>query len=404
MKTLLSSPATSRSFLARGRPWLLACLLSIVALGSTSADAAEVIWTLRSSTSGDLPVPNVGDEQTCCLVADIDSDGVKDFIVGERTQVPSVVWYKYNGKGWSKHVIDNTLLRPEAGGAIFDVDGDGDLDVVLGQDSRGSSIWWWENPSPRFDKPWTRREIKNSGARKHHDQTVGDFDGDGRVELVSWNQKASQLLMFEIPDNPRSAGPWPSTAIYEWTSGAEHEGFPSQPVDVDLDGKPDLIGGGRWFKHTGGTAFQARVIDDSMRFTQCAAGQLIKGGRPEIVFSPGDADGEAKWFEWAGGGWKAHSLAFVIHGHTCDVGDVDGDGNLDIMIGEMGDPGAGDEARILIWYGDGQGHFKQTIASSGQGIHEGILDDLDGDGDLDILVKPYHHNSPRIDILLNGSK
>ena len=30
--------------------------------------------------------------------------------------------------------------------------------------------------------------------------------------------------------------------------------------------------------------------------------------------------------------------------------------------------------------------------------------DVDGDGDLDILLKPYNHNSPRVDILLNSTR
>jgi hypothetical protein len=113
-------------------------------------------------------------------------------------------------------------------------------------------------------------------------------------------------------------------------------------------------------------------------------------------------DGDAKWYQWNGEAWETHVLRRVIHGHTCEIRDVDGDGNLDIMIGEMGDPGAGDQANIYIWYGDGQGHFEETIAWHGQGIHEGLLGDFDGDGDLDILLKPYHHNSPRLDILLNA--
>ena len=366
--------------------------------------SAQVAWDRKSTRSADLPIPNPGDQQTSCVALDVDNDGIDDFVVGERTKTPSVVWYKYNGDGWDKFVVDDTPLRPEAGGAACDVDGDGDLDLILGQDSSGSAIWWWENPCPDFNGPWKRRLIKNSGGRQHHDQSAADYDGDGRVELLSWNQKAKKLLLFEIPEDPKSDNLWQSTAIYGWRGGMSHEGFPSQPVDVDLDGKLDVVGGGRWLKHTEGTQFDVKVIDEAMRFTQCAAGQLVKGGRPEVVFSPGDADGTAAWYEWAGSNWRRHDLCHVLHGHTCEIGDIDGDGNIDIMIGEMGEPGAGDKAQTFIWYGDGKGHFKQTVALEGQGIHEGLLGDFNGDGRLDVLVKPYHHKSPRLDMLLNRGR
>ena len=304
-------------------------------------------WLRRSSSEGHLPAPNAGDQQTCCLVVDVDKDGVQDFVVGERTQAPSVVWYKYNGRGWDRFVIDDTQLRPEAGGAESDVDGDGDEDIILGQDASGTNVWWWENPCPAFGKPWVRRTIKDNGGRKHHDQTVGDFDGDGRPELVSWNQGAKSLLLFEIPANPRNSGQWPAKPIYTWTGGVECEGFPSTPPDIDLDGQIDIVGGGTWFKHKGDGIFEAQTIDDAMRFTQCAAGQLVPGGRPEVIFSPGDADGVAKWYEWQEGRWQAHDLRPIIHGHTCEVGDVNRDGHLDILIGEMGSPGCGRRGQDL---------------------------------------------------------
>ena len=35
-------------------------------------------------------------------------------------------------------------------------------------------------------------------------------------------------------------------------------------------------------------------------------------------------------------------------------------------------------------------------------FHEGRLADLDGDGDLDILNKPYTWEAPRVDVWLNN--
>ncbi len=81
--------------------------------------------------------------------------------------------------------------------------------------------------------------------------------------------------------------------------------------------------------------------------------------------------------------------------------DTNGDGKADIFLGEMGSHVAGNKAHLLIWYGDAQGKFEQQTVAAGQGIHEGLLGDFDGDGDLDILAKPYNHNAPRMDIYMN---
>ena len=157
--------------------------------------SAQVVWDRKSTQSADLPIPNRGDQQTCCVALDVDNDGIDDFVVGERTKTPSVVWYKYNGNGWDKFVIDDAPLSPEAGGAACDVDRDGDLDLILGQDYSGSAIWWWENPCPDFGNPWKRRLVKNSGARQHHDQSAADYDGDGRLDtlLKPYHHKSPRL-------------------------------------------------------------------------------------------------------------------------------------------------------------------------------------------------------------------
>ena len=58
--------------------------------------------------------------------------------------------------------------------------------------------------------------------------------------------------------------------------------------------------------------------------------------------------------------------------------------------------------RILL--GDGEGNFETLELFEGFGQHESRIADLDGDGEFDILGKPYTWMAPRIDIWLNEGK
>ncbi|MGH9341215.1 MAG: FG-GAP repeat domain-containing protein [Acidobacteriota bacterium] len=372
--------------------------------------AADLQWTHLSSREGDLPKPGPSPQQTASLILDVDQDSLNDFIIASRVTGPSVLWYRRHASGWTKYVIDPDFLPIEAGGASHDIDRDGDVDIVFGGDAGSNQIWWWENPHPDFDTatPWRRHLIKDSGGNKHHDQLFGDFDGDGKAELASWNQFGQTLLLFEIPSEPKVISEWPSVAIYTWSEQKQLEGLAA--TDINEDGKLDIVGGGRWFEHLEASTFKHHVIDDSYGFSRAAAGQLKAGGRPEVVFVPGDLDGRAKWFEWTGQEWIGHDLLGfeVIHGHTLQLADFNSDGNLDIFCAEMGrwrsraETPDNPNARMWIFLGDGQGNFDTTIVARGFGNHESKAGDLDGDGDVDILGKPYHWETPRVDVWLNG--
>ncbi len=82
----------------------LVCLSMGLFVWCNSAQA-RIRWERKT-----LPGPNGGSQQTACIVADLDKDGIDDFVVTERTTTPSVVWYKYTGKSWDMKIIDNTQL------------------------------------------------------------------------------------------------------------------------------------------------------------------------------------------------------------------------------------------------------------------------------------------------------
>jgi PKD repeat protein len=380
-------------------------------LGATSVDttpvtvfaqgsAKTVSWTVLSTETGDLEIPSTRPQQVTALIGDLSGDGINDFVIGSRkgTGGATLVWYEREATGWSMHLIEPDAFDIEAGGSLHDIDGDGDLDLVLGEGSNGIMLWWWENPWPDTTTQWTRRIIKSDGDRQHHDQAFGDVDGDGQDELVFWNNLGShRLLVADIPADP-TVEPWPYVSIFE--GSFQIEGL--DIADIDGDAVLDIVGAGYWFEHVSGDTYTAHEIDASQGFTRTAVGDLIPGGRPEVVFDSGDAVGDLRLYQWDGANWVGTNLLPVIseYGHSLNIGDINMDGDLDIVSGEMF-LNENDDPVMRVLYGDGAGGFLVDEISTGIGNHESKLGDLDGDGDLDILAKPFKEDVPRLDIWLN---
>ncbi len=375
-------------------------------------------WKHYSVKNGDLQPPNGGTQQTSATVFDIDGDGVNDFVITERTAAPAVVWYKRTATGWERRVIEPGPLHIEAGATFGDVDGDGDLDFIAAGDYKSNEVWWWENPRPNAGREgWVRHTIKRSGRPKHHDTLFADVDGDGRNELVFWNQGANRLIVAHVPPNPRQATEWPMAEIYSYSSDSEQQQRASAPpfkgineheglaaADIDGDGKLDIVAGGLWFKHLGGDRYQANTIDAGYHFSRAVAGQFIEGGRPEVALVVGDGVGPLLLYEWVKGTWKPRTLLDrVDNGHSLAAVDFDGDGHLDIFCAEMRLDGGNPDSKTYILLGDGKGNFRPTIVARGFDNHESKIADLDGHGTLDILGKPYNYRTPDLNIWLQSA-
>jgi hypothetical protein len=226
--------------------------------------------------------------------------------------------------------------------------------------------------------------------------------------------------LADIPDNPEEIEEWDYTPVYtysddgemeppgkvpSWKGINEHEGLAA--VDIDMDGVTDIVGGGWWFRYTGDdNIFMPNIVDASYSFSRAAAGQLIEGDRSEVVLVVGDGIAPMYLYEWVKGTWiKKILVQEVDNGHSLDIKDFNGDGHLDIFNAEMRfDPGYNPDAKMRILLGDGKGNFIDYIINEGFSNHESRIADLDGDGDLDILSKPYAQGAPGFDIFLqNGT-
>ncbi len=364
---------------------------------------------LVAEVPNDIPP---GAMNTFSAVGDVDGDGRLDIVIGGRNG--RLAWLENRGDElpWAQHLIDE-VDRMECGGSLVDLTGDGYLDVINGGDSRADEIWWWQNPGHTASR-WTRRVIARTGNTQFHDTRIGKVTGDGRLSLVFTNQRGgTNLYRVPLPSDPMVT-PWPGLELIA-TRMTEPNPYRPEGVqpeeglaigDVDGDAKNEIVCGTHWYKHTTqgweGHKFAAGYIT-----TKVAIGDVDGDGKAEIVVSEGDPcvygkvqGGKLAWFKPQGDitdPWEEHVLDDgLLDAHSLQLGDLCGQGRLDILVGEVGVADRATDAyvvrppRLTVHENRGGGAFTPHVIDEGTGIHDAALADVWGRGLLDIIGKPLH--------------
>lgn len=367
-------------------------------------DRRRIVWAAavgmllgRAASGSGMPrfeyheIARVGNRMGQTALADIDKDGALDWVVGQSGKM---WWFRYVAPGrWVQHDIGEGA-RTDVGGAAFDIDGDGWIDAVAG------TAWYRNTGRPR-EEPFERYA---TGAIANHDMVAADIDGDGRLDVVacSDDKRHPYLVWYKIPDDPRA--PWIEHRIGPGIHGGVD---PLGVGDLNGNGRNDVVRGDVWFENLDGkgTRWKERAVltpPDGSRPERYGLAlktwvcDLTGNGELDIIQAEADTpDGRVFWWENMGKGkaWRFHLISANHTGqdfHSLAVADFNNDGSLDVFSG--GGPLSRDARKGFIWENlDGKGgRWKEHVILEGKRIHEAKAGDVDADGDIDIVGKPWH--------------
>ena len=323
-----------------------------------------------------------GAQNTLTLLADLDRNGAVDILVGCKRGPHNLYWYA--NPSWKRHAVAKAP-NLEAAADLLDVNRDGRLDLVAGQDLDTHELCWFEQPADPA-QPWPRHLIA-AGLDGRFDLTVADVDADGSPEIVVRVPATGRMVAYDLPADV-TVEPWPDVCCAELASDPE-SGSGLAVVDIDRDGQSEIIAGtivyrrspkdGRW---------EGKPYAAGYAVTRLTVADLDGDNRFEIVAAEGDSlRGRLVWFKPPA--WTPHPLRDdLFHPQSLAVADVDGDGTPDIFVAEMG-LGQNASPRMFVYRNLGAGQFQEDLVSRGVPTFEAKVGDMNGDGRLDIVGKPY---------------
>src|SRR5262245_53050809 len=328
----------------------------------------------KSAPIGD---PIRGDERprmTHVAIADLDRDGLPDILACDALR-NRVSWIRQFPKGTFTETTVAEINAPAHVEAI-DLDGDGDLDLVVAalgvlmpNNNRVGSVVLLENDGRQHFTP----HVVLDRAARVADVRAGDLDGDGDLDLA--------VAGFGYDDG--------ETSWLENKGGWKFEQHVllrlSGPInaiiaDVNGDKKPDIVAlvSQEWeeiwtFLNDGKGHFTNKMAWGSTNpdfgSSWITLVDLDRDGDPDILYSKGDAFDYApansrpwqgvQWLENRNGQpWVFHRIADLPGASSPQAVDVDGDGDLDVVVVSANNDWNNPASPSLVWLeNDGRMHF-----------------------------------------------
>lgn len=295
---------------------------------------------------------------------DLDGDGDTDVFVGNTYQAPARLFLG-TGSGRFTEVSATHLPRSlhSLGDAEpGDVDGDGDLDLVLADWGPGDNMsndggrtrLWLNDGQGRF-RDVTETRMPDVRVRFSWDVEFVDVDNDLDLDIAVSCKRCGGSMLFR---NEGGAFELDRRGIPQYTNNYEFE-----PMDLDGDGYLDLV-----------------TIND---------GEIVgerSSSRREHVFRN---DGKGRYRD-ATDDWWPDAENIGEDDNIVAFLDYDSDGDADFVIGSLSGPD-----RLLI--NDGTGRLRSANAvftgEETPGTLGMILGDVDGDGRMDVVQAQGEHST-----------
>jgi len=359
---------------------------------SSTADEVKIGW-YENLGEGDFSSQQVittsSGEAWSVYAQDLDGDADID-ILAAFGLTGKIVWYKNLGGG---DFSDEQVVKTSAGGPrsvhAQDLDGDSDADILSASVIDDKVVWYENQGGGTFSSENVITEA--DGAESVY---ARDLDGDSDADVLSASSVDDKIAWYENEGDGTFSEQQVITTNAE---GAESV----YAQDLDEDGDADVLSASSeddkvaWYENQGGSD----PPSDSLSFTEANAdltpvvnsstsiADVNEDGNQDLLITGFDPNGEESSTLYLGNGQGDFSRAdadltgFAL-GST-SIGDVDKDGNLDLLI-----TGNTFEPTTLIYLGNGQGDFSSISLGpdAGVDISSTSISDVDGNGNPDLLI------------------